>query len=235
MTTRRLWIWLGLMVTTGFCSMIYELALAQLLTGLLGGALYRFATTLGVYIVGLGLGSVCFRAKDDERDGRLFFIAESCLFFLGLTAPFLFVGAYRISFLLTSDPSTQVTLVLLLTHLVIFGTGFFSGLELPILSAIASRHELGSDSKVLSADYIGMFIASLLFPFVLYPLVGLIPAFALATLLNLAAAAVTYLLIGGRSKAVFSATGICLVANVAALVCSSSLQNWLSGLYSLVG
>jgi spermidine synthase len=229
---RHLHVWLGLMTVTGFCSMIYELALAQLLTGLLGGAMLRFATTLGVYIVGMGLGSISFHAKDDERDGKLFFAAETVLFLLGLTAPLLFVGAYRISFLLTADPSTQVTLVLWLTHLVIFATGFCSGLELPILSAIAGRRSHGGDSKVLAADYVGMFVASLLFPFVLYPYVGLISAFGLATLLNLIAAASTYVFIGGRSRAVFSAIAIFLVINVAALACEARLQDWLSRIYS---
>lgn len=232
MKSQQLPVWLSLMIVTGFCSMIYELALAQLLTGLLGNAMARFATTLGVYIVGMGLGSISFRAKDDERDGRLFFFAETSLFLLGLCAPLLFVGAYRFSFAVSSDAGTQTSIVVALTHVVIFGTGFFSGMELPILSAIAARRSEGGDSKVLTADYIGMFLASILFPFVLYPLIGLIPAFSIATLLNLVAAASTYFLIGGRSRALVSAIVVFFALNLAALVFASSLQDWLSNVYA---
>jgi predicted membrane-bound spermidine synthase len=230
-TRGRTTVWLLLMLSTGFCSMVYELALAQLLTGLLGNALARFATTLGVYVVGMGLGSVAFKAKNEELDSRLFFSAELALAAIGLMAPFIFVGSYRLSILSSQDPEIQSLIVLSLTHLVIFATGFFSGLELPILSAIANRSSTSGDANVLAADYVGMFLASVAFPFVLYPVFGLIPAFAVATSLNLVAAIVTYFFIQRRSVLLATLMTVFAVLNICAFVFSSQIQTWLSSIY----
>lgn len=226
-------LWLILMLSTGFCSMIYELALAQLLTGLLGNALARFATTLGVYVVGMGLGSVCFTSKDEVSDGKLLFLAEIGLFLTGLVAPFVFVGSYRLALDASSDPNTQIWIVLAVTHFLIFITGVLSGLELPILSAISNRGSDRGDSLVLSADYIGMFLASIAFPFLLYPVIGLIPTFAIATALNLSAAALTFFLINGKSKRVTIALVAFAVLNVTTFAFAPSIQSWLSDLYAV--
>ncbi|RYZ86640.1 MAG: hypothetical protein EOP06_14110 [Proteobacteria bacterium] len=227
-------LWLLLMLSTGFCSMIYELALAQLLTGLLGNALARFATTLGVYVVGMGLGSVTFSSKDEARDGRTLFIAEIGLFITGLVAPFIFVGAYRFALDASSNADTQTWIVLVITHSVIFLTGLLSGLELPILSAISNRDSGQGDSTVLTADYVGMFLASIAFPFLLYPVIGLIPTFAIATALNLGAAALTFFLIGGKSSLVKILLVIFAALNLVSFVFASHIQTWLSNLYAVV-
>ncbi|MES2964110.1 MAG: hypothetical protein V4760_09495, partial [Bdellovibrionota bacterium] len=129
MTNRRAW--LTLMFITGFCSLVYELAMAQLLAGITGNVFGRFATTLGVYVFGLGLGSILFEPKNEQRDGRLFFKAEVALFIVGLASPFLFVGIHHYSSVVTDDPDSRSWIVLFGTHAIIFATGFISGFELP--------------------------------------------------------------------------------------------------------
>lgn len=220
--------WLLLMFVTGFCSMVYELAMAQLLAGIMGNVLARFATTLGVYVFGLGLGSILFESKDEERDGKLFFKAELALFFVGLASPFLFVGIHHLA-------GGQPTIVLLATHAIIFVTGFLSGFELPILASLADREGSKGDASALSADYFGMFAASLAFPLLFFPYFGLGAAFWLATFLNLLAAVATYFLIGGRSKTLFAAMATLLVVNATAIAASNAIHQWLSQVYAPVG
>ena len=225
-------LWYGLMFVTGFCSMIYELSLAQLLTGIMGNALARFATTLGVYVVAMGIGSVLFKPVDDRRDGLLFFRAEIALFLVGLLSPFLLIGFHHFATVVTDDEGVRSTIVLWSTHAIIFATGFLSGFELPILSALASRRSDEGDSSVLASDYIGMFLASLVFPIVLFPWVGLVPAFWIATALNLLAAATTYRLIGGTSKFAFATVSAFALINASGLIYATNIQDWLSLLYA---
>ena len=233
---RHLSVWLILMAVAGFCSFIYELALAQLLTGLLGGAMTRFATTLGVYIVALGIGAVSFNSKSASSARTAFFRAELFLFSIGLFSPALFVLFQRLS--LFNDLYLQNLFVLTTTHALIFTMGFFCGREVPILSSLIS-HELGendlarrTDGLILAADYGGMFLASVAFPFLLFPYFGLISTFAFATLLNLVAASVTYYLMQTRSALLSALLIAFLIMNAAALIYSTELQFWLSRAYS---
>lgn len=231
-------IWLSLMLVAGFCSFIYELALAQLLTALLGGANLRFATTLGVYIVALGIGSLSFRSTRTDRDLQSLLYAELSLFAIGLTSPVLFVLFQRASQSLLNEPQAQVYFVLLTTHLIIFAMGFFCGREIPILSSIL-KSEIGplnqatkGEAWILAADYGGMFLAGLAFPFYLFPVLGLIPTFAVTTFLNLSAAFTT-LMFMPRKHAVLTALLLCFaLMNLTALIYANDIQNWLSRAYS---
>ncbi|MEK7355766.1 MAG: hypothetical protein AAB250_04925, partial [Bdellovibrionota bacterium] len=128
----------------------------------------------------------------------------------------------------------EPTIVLLGTHALIFATGFLSGFELPILASLIDRRSGESDATALSADYFGMFAASLAFPLLLFPFMGLGAAFWTATLLNLAAAIATYFMIGGKSKVMYSALATFFLVNVVALVSSDSLHRWLSGVYASI-
>ncbi len=220
------------MCTAGFCSFIYELALAQLLTGLLGGAMLRFATTLGVYIVALGIGSLSFKSRDENSNKKSFLFAEVSLFLLGLASPVLFVAFQRCSQTLFAEPSLQVNFVLATTHTLIFAMGFFCGRELPILSSIVTEKHSRADAYVLAADYGGMFLASLAFPFLMFPILGLISTFAFATLLNLAAAIATACFIHRRPPVLVMVLIGFVVMNISALIYSSELQTWLSRAYA---
>jgi spermidine synthase len=217
-----------LMFSTGFCSMIYELAMAQFLAALMGNVMGRFATTLGVYVFGLGLGSILFEPKNEKQDGLLFFKAEVALFLVGLASPFLLIGLHRIA-------GTNPSIVLYGAHLLIFAIGFLSGFELPILASLIGRGETSSDANALSADYIGMFLASVVFPLLLFPYVGLGAALWIATLLNLVAAFVTYRLVGGKSRVPLVALGLLAVVNVAFILKSDLLHSWMSHLYASMG
>ena len=156
--------------------MIYELAFAQLLGAVMGNALARFATTLGVYVTGLGLGSVLFKESTEPLELRAFVKAEIGLFVLGFLSPFIFTAIAAAAFRYLESEGSRNLLILFSTHLIIFSVGFLSGFELPILSALAERRRTGLSTSVLGADYAGMFLASLIFPLILFPYLGLISA-----------------------------------------------------------
>ncbi len=227
-------VWWALALATGFCSLVYELTMAQLLTGLLGNSLARFATTIGVYIVGMGLGSVSFRETNTERDGQVFLTAELCLFAIGFLSPALFVGIHHLSLVVSQDSGLQSDIVLTLTHLIIFLTGFFCGLEIPSLASLSSKSLSSSHAgtHVLAADYAGMFVASLIFPFFLFPTYGLMASFAFATFLNLVCALATYLLLPTKRRWLEVVFVIFFLLNVGIFIYASDLQDWLSHVYA---
>lgn len=223
--------WPLLLFMTGFCSMIYELAFAQLLTGLLGGAFTRFATTLGVYVAGLGLGSALFKENTEQDDAKLLLRAELGLVGIGLLSPAAFVVLHSLLSSATQSVA-EFNVLLIVTHAVIFATGFVSGLELPLLTSLAKHHRADSDPFVIGWDYLGMFAATLSFPLVLFPMFGLVTSFYVATSINLFAAVLTLLLIKKPSRVMTLGLIAFFVANVSALVFSPSIQSWLTLVYA---
>lgn len=224
-------VWLALMFSTGLCSLIYELALAQLLGGLTGSSPARFATTLGFYMAGLGLGSVLFKPGPLKADILRFVQAEIALCAIGFLSPFLFTFTYIAALRMSSSFIIREMTTLLVTHLIIFATGFFSGFELPVLSSIAEREDRQSSASVLAADYAGMFAASLLFPLLFLPVFGVITSFWIATLLNLVAAFAANSRMGRPSSKAFILYGLFALVMIFGLVFNSTIQTWLSSLY----
>jgi len=144
---------------------------------------------------------------------------------VGLTSPFLFVGIHHYA-------GDHRDIVLFGTHALVFVTGFLSGFELPILASLLDRGSTDDGSTALSADYFGMFLASLTFPLLLFPYVGLGAAFWIATLLNLFAAIATYRMIGGKSVVAYSSLAALFIINALSLANSETLHRWLSQIYA---
>ncbi len=148
------------------CGLIYELLAGTIATYLLGDSVTQFSTVIGTYLFAMGIGSWFSR----YIDGRLlaWFIRIEILIALigGSSAAALFllfplVGDFR---------PILYGLVLLI--------GFLVGLEIPLLIRILKDEFSFGDlvSNVLTYDYIGALAASLLFPLILVPFVGLIRA-----------------------------------------------------------
>lgn len=227
-TRDRLSLWNSLIVLTGFCSLVYELIFAQLLAGLLGNAFARFATTLGVYIVGLGIGSILFTSKDEPTDRKLFFRAELVLSALGLVSPFLFVAFNQV---FSESPHRDLGLVLS-THAVIFCVGFVSGWELPVLTSILSHRTGDGESRVLGFDYFGMFLASVSFPIMMVGNFGLLTTLFIVTFMNLSAALATFLVLRERTRVEMIALLGLLILNAAFLFNIRHLEAWMSLVYA---
>ncbi|MEL6237490.1 MAG: polyamine aminopropyltransferase [Pseudomonadota bacterium] len=148
------------------CGLIYELLAGTIATYLLGDSVTQFSTVIGTYLFAMGIGSWFSR----YIEGRLlawFIRIEILIALIGGTS----AAALFLLFPLVEDfRPILYGLVLLI--------GFLVGLEIPLLIRILKDEFTFGDlvSNVLTYDYIGALAASLLFPLVLVPFVGLIRA-----------------------------------------------------------
>ena len=156
------------------CGLVYELVAGTLASYLLGDSVTQFSLVIGVYLTALGVGAWISRYVE-ERLARTFIEVELALALIGgASAPLLFLAfAWVDGF-----------------RPLLFGTvfviGVFVGLELPLLMRILKEHLDFSDlvSRVLTFDYVGALLASLMFPIVLVPYLGLIRTSLLFGLVN---------------------------------------------------
>ncbi|RYZ28676.1 MAG: polyamine aminopropyltransferase, partial [Sphingobacteriales bacterium] len=157
-------------------SYIYELVAGTLASYLLGDSVMQFSTIIGVYLFSMGVGS--YLSKFFDRDLLRLFIRIELL--VGL------IGGLSSIILFLSFPVAASFRVIL--YGLVFLTGALVGLEIPILMRILKDQVEFKDlvSKVFSFDYIGALLASLIFPLILVPHLGLIRTSLFFGILNIA-------------------------------------------------
>jgi len=160
--------------TIATCGLIYELIAGTLASYLLGDSVTQFSTVIGVYLFAMGVGS--WLSKFILRDVLGVFIRVE--FMIGL------IGGF--SALILFGLFGQVASFRVLLYALVFVTGTLVGLEIPLLLRLLKDQLRFEDlvSRVLSLDYIGALAASLLFPLVLVPKLGLVRSSLLFGLLN---------------------------------------------------
>ncbi|MBN58158.1 MAG: spermidine synthase [Oceanospirillaceae bacterium] len=147
----------------GLCSIIYELLIATTGAYFIGDSIRQFSLVIGFYMAAMGIGSFLSRLIPDENLLHTFIFIEILLGLIGgLSVPLLY---FSFAFLDIFQLS-----VLALTSLI----GLLIGMEIPFLSRLMSKHYSLKDniSNILSVDYFGALIATLLFPFLLLPFLG---------------------------------------------------------------
>ncbi|HEX2095252.1 MAG TPA: polyamine aminopropyltransferase [Longimicrobiaceae bacterium] len=160
------------------CGLIYELVAGALASYVLGDSVTQFSTVIGTYLFAMGIGSWLSRFITRGLTARFVTIELMVAVVGGLSSTFLFLafaytGAFR--FLL------YATVVLV---------GILVGLEIPLLMRILRERFEFKDvvANVLTFDYLGALGASLLFPIVLVPQLGLVRAALLFGIINAAVA-----------------------------------------------
>ena len=160
------------------CGLVYELVAGALASYLLGDSVTQFSLVIGVYLSSLGLGA--FLSRYVVRGvARRFVDAEIAVALIGgLSAPALFFAFSSPRWF----PPVFYGVVVLIGTLV--------GLEIPLLMRLLKDAVEFRDlvSQVLTFDYLGSLAASLLFPLVLLPRLGLTRTSVLFGLLNVAVA-----------------------------------------------
>ncbi len=146
------------------CGLVYELVASTLASYLLGDTVFQFSTVIGAYLFAMGVGSYLSRFIGRGLVTR--FIQVEAL--VGLLGGF---SAALLSIAFIETRGFQVVL-----YSVVFGVGALVGLEVPLLIRILKdRLELKDlVAQVLALDYVGALAASLLFPLVLMPHLGLL-------------------------------------------------------------
>lgn len=156
------------------CGLIYELLAGTIASYVLGDSVTQFSFVIGVYLSALGVGAWLSRYVETHL-ARCFIEIELALALLGgISAPLLFVSFSWIDWFRP----------LLLG--IVFTIGVLVGLELPLLMRILKDYLDFSDlvSRVLTFDYIGALVASLLFPILFVPHLGLVRTSLLFGILN---------------------------------------------------
>ena len=146
------------------CGLVYELIAGTMASYLLGDSITQFSTIIGCYLFAMGIGS--WASQHINRNLLGFFIRVEILIGVvgGSSAGILFVLF------------DQVYSFRLLLYFVVTVIGVLVGIEIPILLRILKDRFEFKDlvSRVFTFDYIGALFASLLFPLVLVPHLGLI-------------------------------------------------------------
>lgn len=161
-----------------FCSMTYELLLGQSLSAFLGNTVLRYSVTIGLYMFSMGMGSLMAEGKLVKRSVTALLKIE-----ILLTA----LGGFSVVLLLLFDAMGMSPLLFsMFAHGLIIMIGLLTGFEIPLLMHLNSLRKDHAESVVLGVSYLGAFMGTVVFAFVLYPRVGLIPTAFLVALLNAA-------------------------------------------------
>jgi spermidine synthase len=156
------------------CGLVYELIAGTLASYLLGDSITQFSTIIGCYLFAMGIGSWLSRYVTKNLLG--FFIKVEILVGLvgGCSAALLFILF------------EHVYSFRLLLYFVVAVIGILVGIEIPILLRILKDRFEFKDlvSKVFTFDYIGALFASILFPMVLVPYLGLVKSSFLFGIFN---------------------------------------------------
>ncbi len=146
------------------CGLVYELVAASLSTYLLGGSITQFSIVIGVFLTAMGIGSYLTRYIEKHLTDA----------FIAVQIGVALVGGCSAAILLFSFSVLDSYLPILLG--VIGITGTFVGMEIPLLIRILQSQDALriTVSNVLALDYLGALFASVAFPLVFVPYVGLL-------------------------------------------------------------
>ncbi len=148
----------------GLCSIIYELLISTTSSYFLGDSIKQFSIIIGIYMAAMGVGSY-FSKFFPERLLASFVVVELLLGIVGgSSVPILYYFFEQL------DRVAYQFLTISLTAII----GFLTGLEIPLLARIMKQYYplKVNLANVLSLDYLGALLATLLFPFLLLPYFG---------------------------------------------------------------
>lgn len=156
------------------CGLIYELLAGTLASYVLGDSVTQFSLIIGIYLFAMGVGSWLSRFIDKGLARRFVDIELAVAVLGGFSAPLLFLAFSRVSYFY------------IVLYLVVFAIGAFVGLEIPLLLRILKDKIEFKElvSRVLAFDYIGALLASILFPILFVPKLGLIRTSLIFGMLN---------------------------------------------------
>ena len=188
------------------CGLIYELIAGTLASYLLGDSVFEFSTVIGCYLFAMGVGS--FLSK--------YLVRGLVARFVSIELMVAVVGGFSSSMLFLAFAYTQGFQLIL--YVVVIAIGVLVGLEIPLLLRILKDRFQFRDlvARVLTFDYLGALGASILFPILLVPKLGLVRSALLFGLMNAGVALWSTWLFQEQIGRIYSLRASCLVV-VAAL------------------
>lgn len=161
------------------CGLVYELVAGALSSYLLGDSVTQFSTVIGTYLFAMGIGSWLSRHIHENLPARFITIEIMVGLLGGFSAAILFLV-----FAWAGEPFRIVLYIMVLL------IGILVGLEIPLVMRLLEQDLKLSElvSSVLSVDYLGALLVSILFPLLLAPHIGFIRTALLFGILNVAVA-----------------------------------------------
>lgn len=181
---------LGLAVILAICSFSYELLIAKALTILIGYATVTQCLSMGVFILGLALGTLKSSRGSPKDPIASLLRVELWLSVIGASSIAMILLAhswYRLEFqdavietikgtefiatlpIFNQARAFPLGCFLLFCFFILLLIGFLSGCEIPLLTRLLSDRNDNRESLILGASYLGTLLGSLIFLFVLIP------------------------------------------------------------------
>jgi len=159
------------------CGLGYELITSALASYLLGDSILQFSSVIGCYLFAMGIGSWLSRYVEDEDVLDRFIDIEMLIGLVGgVSAAVLFLV-----FAWLSAPFRAAL------YITVFVLGMMVGMEIPLVMRIFNQRRSEFRelvSRVLTFDYLGALVVSLVFPILLAPRLGLLRTAFLFGILN---------------------------------------------------
>jgi spermidine synthase len=195
-------------VVVATAGLVYELVAATAASYLLGDSITQFSTVIGAYLFAMGIGS--FLSRWIHRGVASRFIEIEIV--VGLVGGW---AAALLFFAFGQTPHFRVVLYGLVGVI-----GILVGLEIPLLLRLLRERFVFRElvARVLSLDYVGALAASILFPLLLVPRMGLIRTCLVAGFANAAVGLWSTWIFGrdlrrpGYLRALAAAAMVCLGA-----------------------
>jgi spermidine synthase len=183
------------------CGLIYELVAGTLASYLLGDSVLQFSTVIGTYLFAMGIGSALSRYLNRGLVYRFIWIE----LLLGV------IGGFSSALLMLAFAFTQGFSIILYALVIVMGV--LVGLEIPLLMRIVKDRYNFRDviSHVLTFDYLGALAASLIFPILLVPRLGLVRSAMLFGLINVAVALWTTYIFANQLASTRIIRGMCVL------------------------
>jgi spermidine synthase len=159
----------------GLCSIVYELLISTTATYFLGDGVKQFSIIIGVYLFSMGAGA--FVSK--------YFMDRSLFFFVKIEYVLGFIGGISVPLIYFLFVSVSPMILQILCLVIVFLIGMLTGMEVPLLTFAIDDDIKNNLSNILSLDYIGGLVATLIFPFLLLPFVGLFYSSLIFGLVNI--------------------------------------------------
>ena len=160
-----------------FCSLLYELIFSQLMAVFLGSTVLSYSLGVGVFVLALGAGALFYDFLPLRfKSLKILFFVELALCLAGI------LGGYVELIFARGFSAFPLVIQYGLFLCPVWVVGFLSGLELPLLLGV--RSEFKEKFYILSADFTGMFLAAIAFPFCFFA-VGLFKLSVATGFLNL--------------------------------------------------
>lgn len=160
------------------CGLVYELLAGTIASYLLGETVTQFSLIIGTYLFSMGVGS--WLSKYLEKD----LIPK----FLEIELAIGLVGGFSSAILYLSFGQIRYFQIPLFLPVILIG--ILVGLEIPVLLRILKKELQFKElvSRVLSLDYVGALLASILFPIFFAPKLGLMRTGFIFGILNVGVA-----------------------------------------------